>query len=154
MSETKPGSTKVAVTLNDFEKAKNKFNTDQYSKEEFLTLAKLYADSFKDVKEGELVKGKVVRIQGDAVILDVGFKSEGSIPKNEFREDEEIKIGGEVEVVLESVEDQEGNLVLSKVRADFLKIWGKVLRAHDTGEILQGKIVKRIKGGIDRKSVV
>ena len=148
MSETKPGSTKVAVTLNDFEKAKNKFNTDQYSKEEFLTLAKLYADSFKDVKEGELVKGKVVRIQGDAVILDVGFKSEGSIPKNEFREDEEIKIGGEVEVVLESVEDQEGNLVLSKVRADFLKIWGKVLRAHDTGEILQGKIVKRIKGGM------
>lgn len=148
MSETKSGSTKVAVTLNDFEKAKNKFNTDQYSKEEFLTLANLYADSFKDVKEGELVKGKIVRIQGDTVILDVGFKSEGSIPKNEFREDEEIKIGGEVVVVLESVEDQEGNLVLSKVRADFLKIWDKVLRAHDTGEILPGKIVKRIKGGM------
>ena len=94
-------------------KSKSKFNNEEYSQEEFLTLAKLYSDSFRDVKEGEIIKGKVVRIQGDNVILDVGFKSEGSIPKTEFPEGEEIKIGQEVEVVLESVEDQEGNLVLS-----------------------------------------
>ncbi|HKB85466.1 MAG TPA: 30S ribosomal protein S1 [Ignavibacteriaceae bacterium] len=148
MSEETKEKTRGVVTANDYEKAKRNFQNEEYSQEEFLTLAKLYADSFRDVKEGELVKGKIVRIQNDNVIIDVGFKSEGSVPKNEFREDEEIKIGNEVEVVLESVEDQEGNLVLSKQRADFLRIWEKVVNAHETGEILQGKIVKRIKGGM------
>jgi len=95
-----------------------------------------------------LIKGKIVRIQDDNVIIDVGFKSEGSIPNSEFKEYEEIKVGREIEVVLESVEDQEGNLVLSKQRADFLRIWEKVIGAHETGEILQGKILKRIKGGM------
>jgi small subunit ribosomal protein S1 len=134
--------------MDEYEKAKKHFNSDEYSKEEFLTLAKLYSESFKDVKEGELIKGKIVRVQGDHVILDVGFKSEGSIPKNEFYEGEDIKVGAEVEVVLESVEDQEGNLVLSKQRADFLRIWEKVVKAHETGEIIQGRILKRIKGGM------
>jgi small subunit ribosomal protein S1 len=147
MSQTKE-TTLNAVTPDEFEKAKTKFNDDEYSQEEFLTLAKLYSDSFRDVKEGELIKGRVVRIQGDNVIVDVGFKSEGTIPKNEFIEGAELKVGQEIEVVLESVEDQEGNLVLSKQRADFLRIWEKVIRAHDTGEIIQGKIVKRIKGGM------
>ncbi len=148
MSEETKEKSRGVVTADDYEKAKRNFQNEEYSQEEFLTLAKLYADSFRDVKEGELVKGKIVRIQNDNVIIDVGFKSEGSVPKNEFREDEEIKIGNEVEVVLESVEDQEGNLVLSKQRADFLRIWEKVVSAHETGEILQGKIIKRIKGGM------
>lgn len=141
-------TTLKTVTPDEFEKAKAKFNDDEYSQEEFLTLAKLYSDSFRDVKEGELIKGKIVRIQGDNVIVDVGFKSEGTISKNEFADDSELKVGQEIEVVLESVEDQEGNLVLSKQRADFLRIWEKVIKAHDTGEIIQGKIVKRIKGGM------
>jgi len=141
--ETRPN----VPTIGDFEKAKRHFDSN-YSQEEFLSLAKLYSDSFRDVKEGELIKGKIVRIQGDNVILDVGFKSEGSIPKIEFHEWEEIKVGKEIEVVLESVEDQEGNLVLSKQRADFLRIWEKVVNAHETGEIIQGKIIKRIKGGM------
>ena len=148
MSEVTKESKKYTTTTGDYEKAKKQFNNEEYSQEEFFTLAKLYSDSFKDVKEGELIKGKIVRIQGDNVIIDVGFKSEGSIPKNEFNENEEIKVGHEVEVVLESVEDQEGNLVLSKQRADFLRIWEKVVRAHETGEIIQGKILKRIKGGM------
>jgi small subunit ribosomal protein S1 len=147
MSEVTKETTKNAVRNDDYEKAKKNFNSN-YTQEEFITLAKLYSDSFRDVKEGELIKGRIVRVQGDNVILDVGFKSEGSIPKSEFHETEEIKVGKEVEVVLESVEDQEGNLVLSKQRADFLRIWEKVLRAHDTGEILQGKILRRIKGGM------
>ncbi|MFO7446691.1 MAG: 30S ribosomal protein S1 [Ignavibacteriaceae bacterium] len=148
MSEEKKESMKNSVTVEDYEKAKKSFNQEEYSQEEFLALAKLYSDSFRDVKEGELIKGKIVRVQGDNVILDVGFKSEGSIPKGEFHENEEIKVGREVEVVLESVEDQEGNLVLSKSRADFLRIWSKVVNAHETGEIIQGKILKRIKGGM------
>jgi len=148
MSDQKKESMKNIVTVADYEKSKKNFNNEEYSQEEFLTLAKLYSDSFRDVKEGELIKGKIVRVQGDNVILDVGFKSEGSIPKSEFHENEEVKVGREVEVVLESVEDVEGNLVLSKSRADFLRIWEKVVRAHETGEIIQGKILKRIKGGM------
>jgi small subunit ribosomal protein S1 len=144
--ETK--TTKNQVTIEDYEKAKNKFNNEEYSKEEFLTLANLYSESFRDVKEGEIVKGKIVRILDDNVILDVGFKSEGSIPKNEFNYADELKIGSEVEVVLESVEDQDGNLVLSKARADFLKIWDKVVKSYESGDVIQGKIVKRIKGGM------
>ena len=148
MSEEIKETKKAQPGTDEYEKAKKRFNNDEYSEEEFLTLAKLYSESFKDVKEGELIKGKIVRVQGDHVILDVGFKSEGSIPKNEFYEGEEIKVGQEVEVVLESVEDPEGNLVLSKQRADFLRIWEKVVKAHETGEIIQGRILKRIKGGM------
>src|ERR1035437_503432 len=134
-----PEETKViskSVTDDDYEKAKKNFNSDNYTKEEFLTLAKLYSDSFRDVKECEMIKGKIVRIVGDNVIVDVGFKSEGSIPKNEFYDIEENKVGKEIEVVLESGEDQEGNLVLRQQRAGFLRIWGKVVGAHETGEIL------------------
>jgi len=139
---------KSSVIADDYEKAKNKFNVEEYSKEEFESLANLYSDSFRDVKEGELIKGKIVRIQGDSIIIDVGFKSEGTIPKLEFNSNDDLTVGSEIEVVLESVEDQEGNLVLSKQRADFLRIWEKVVRSHDTGEIIVGKIVKRIKGGM------
>ncbi len=148
MSEEIKEKGKRLATVEDYEKAKKNFNDEEYSQEEFLTFANMYTESFKDVKEGELIKGKIVRVQGDNVILDVGFKSEGSIPKGEFHESEEIKVGNDVEVVLESVEDQEGNLVLSKQRADFLRIWEKVVNAHETGEIIQGKILKRIKGGM------
>jgi small subunit ribosomal protein S1 len=139
---------KTSSVLEQYEKAKNKFNIDEYSQEEFESLATLYTESFRDVKEGELVKGKIVRIQGDNIIVDVGFKSEGTIPKSEFQEHESSQIGDEVEVVLESVEDQDGNLVLSKSRADFLKIWDRVLNSYETGEIIEGKIIKRIKGGM------
>jgi len=143
MSEKKKKS-----LLDEFNSAKKFFHEEEYSQEEFSALSKMYGDSFRDVKEGEIIKGTIVRIQHDTVIIDVGFKSEGQIPKDEFSVDEPIKIGAEIEVVLESVEDQEGNLVLSKRRADFLRIWEKVVRAHDTGEIIQGKIVRRIKGGM------
>ena len=87
-------------------KSRNKYmNADEYSNEELEALSKLYSQSFKDVKEGEIIKGKIVSIQGDNVILDVGFKSEGTIPKSEFTAGDEIKIGEEVEIVIESVED-------------------------------------------------
>lgn len=148
MTEEVKETSKPSYGIDEYEKAKNKFNLDEYSQEEFLELANLYSDSFRNVKEGELIKGKIVRIQGDSVIIDIGFKSEGTIPKNEFHEGQAIEVGNDVEVVLESVEDHDGNLVLSKQRADFLRIWEKVVNSYDTGEIIEGKIVKRIKGGM------
>ena len=146
--ETKEETKKVFATIDDYEKAKTKFDRVDYSEEEFFELANLYASSFNDVQEGEPVKGTIVSILDDSVIVDVGFKSEGSIDIFEFGEDPQLKIGDEIEVVLESVEDHDGNLVLSKQRADFLNNWKRVMNAHDTGEILEGKIIKRIKGGM------
>ena len=148
MSEEVKETSKTPVSADEYEKAKNKFNLDEYSQEEFMDLANLYSESFRNVKEGELIKGKIVRIQGDSIIIDIGFKSEGTIPKSEFYEDQVIEVGDDIEVVLESVEDRDGNLVLSKQRADFLRIWEKVFNSFETGEIIEGKIIKRIKGGM------
>ncbi len=148
MSEEVKETSKTPVSADEYEKAKNKFNLDEYSQEEFIDLANLYSESFRNVKEGELIKGKIVRIQGDSIIIDIGFKSEGSISKSEFYEDQVIEVGDDIEVVLESVEDRDGNLVLSKQRADFLRIWEKVFSSFETGEIIEGKIIKRIKGGM------
>ncbi len=123
-------------------------NIDEYSPEELDSLSKLYADSFRDIKEGEILQGTIVGITGENVVVDVGFKSDGTISKNEFNATEEIKIGTKIDIVIESVEDEEGNLVLSKKRADFLKIWGRVMDAYENEKIITGKILKRIKGGM------
>jgi len=123
-------------------------NPEEYSEDELAELEKLYENSFTNIVEGEIVAGTIVGISDDHIVLDVGFKSDGSIPKNEFSSTEELAIGGKVDIVIESVEDSEGNLVLSKKRADFLKIWERIMNAHETEEVIQGKILKRIKGGM------
>jgi small subunit ribosomal protein S1 len=123
-------------------------NADEYSDEELQSLASLYDNSFRDIKEGEIISGKIVGISDDNIVIDVGFKSDGSIPRNEFNATEEIKVGAEVDIVIESVEDEEGNLVLSKKRADFLKIWSKIIDGYENEKVLTGKILKRIKGGM------
>ncbi len=123
-------------------------NADEYSSEEIHELSKLYSESFRDIKEGEILQGTIVGVNADNVVVDVGFKSDGTISKAEFNSTEEIKIGEKVDVVIESVEDEDGNLVLSKKRADFLKIWGRVMDAFENEKVLPGKILKRIKGGM------
>ncbi|MBK8945280.1 MAG: 30S ribosomal protein S1 [Ignavibacteriae bacterium] len=143
MSEEK----EVKKSKTVFESAKF-MNADEYSNEELQTLARLYDQSFQDLKEGEIIKGKIVGITEDNIVLDVGFKSDGTISRNDFLATEEIKIGNDVDVVIESVEDEDGNLLLSKKRADFLKVWAKIIDAHENETILSGKILKRIKGGM------
>lgn len=123
-------------------------NADEYSPEELQTLAQLYDQSFQDLKEGEIIKGKIVGITDDNVVLDIGFKSDGTISRNDFTPTEEVKLGMEVDVVIESTEDENGNLVLSKKRADFLRVWAQIIDAHENETILSGKILKRIKGGM------
>lgn len=123
-------------------------NADEYSQEELNELSKLYAESFRDIKEGEIIQGKIVSLSGDNVVVDVGFKSDGTIPKSEFASTEEIKIGATIDIVIEKTEDEDGNLVLSKKRADFLKIWSRVMDAYENQTVLPGKILKRIKGGM------
>ena len=98
------------------------------------------------IAEGEIVKSKVLRVTEGAVILDVGFKSEGSVPLDEFKEIPQV--GDEVEVFLEHLEDQEGAVVLSKKKADFMRVWEKIRVAHESDQPVSGVLTKKIKGGM------
>ena len=80
--------------------------------------------------------------------MDIGFKSKASFLLAEFTNRDELKVGDEIEVFLESVENKDGQLVLSRKRADFMRIWERVTKSFETGEVLQGRCVRRIKGGI------
>src|ERR1051326_4117393 len=120
----------------------------EYTEQEFNDLAKLYDNTFSSIHEGEIVRGKIVAITDIGVAIDIGFKSEGLVPITEFPNIDELKPGDEVEVFLESVENKEGQLVLSRKRADFVRTWERITRAYETGEIVHGKITRRIKGGL------
>lgn len=126
----------------------NNVNETEYTAEEFKQLEEMYDSTLNRISEGEIIKGKIINIREDSVAIDIGFKSEGLIPKTEFNNVEELSVGDEVEVVLEHVEDPDGQLVLSRKRADYIRAWERVLDAYDKGEVIQGKCVRRIKGGI------
>jgi small subunit ribosomal protein S1 len=120
----------------------------EYSDEEYEEMLAMYEDTLHDIVEGEIVKATVLRKTDNAVILDVGFKSEGSVPLEEFRDPEAIQDGDEVEVFLESLEDSEGVVVLSKKKADFLRVWEKIKDAYDNDRPVPGVLKRKIKGGV------
>src|ERR1041385_2819526 len=120
----------------------------EYSPEEFKQLAQLYDKTFSSIHEGEIVRGKIVAITDNGVAIDIGFKSEGLVALAEFPNIDELKPGDEVEVFLESVENKDGQLVLSRKRADFMRTWERITKSYETGEVLVGKITRRIKGGL------
>ncbi|KPL03325.1 MAG: 30S ribosomal protein S1 [candidate division Zixibacteria bacterium SM23_73_2] len=120
----------------------------EYTQEEYQELLQLYEDTMPQIKEGELVKGKVMGITKEDVIVDVGFKSEGIIPISEFTGPLNIKVGDEIDVYLEAIEDQDGQLVLSKQKADFMMVWDKIREAYDRGDLVEGFLERRIKGGM------
>jgi small subunit ribosomal protein S1 len=120
----------------------------EYSPDEFDRLLEMYETTLHDIQEGEIVKGKVMGVTKEDVIVDVGFKSEGIISISEFPEPLNIKVGDEIEVFLDAIEDQDGQLVLSKQKADFVRVWEKVRESHEKGELIEGKITRRIKGGM------
>lgn len=120
----------------------------EYSDEELKNFERLYEDTLTEFVEGQLVTGKILAINNREVAVDIGFKSEGVIPIEEFQDPKSLKIGDDIEVFLDNVEDQDGQLVLSKKKADFMRVWERVLEAHEKGEIMQGRCTRRIKGGI------
>jgi len=104
--------------------------------------------SVVDIVPGEVVKGKILQINDKDVYVGIGYKSDGAVATNEFRDLNEHKVGDEIEVFVEKLEDSDGNLVLSKSRADFLRVWDRINEAHDNKEIIQGKVMRRVKGGL------
>jgi small subunit ribosomal protein S1 len=119
---------------------------EEYTEDEYEQMLSMYEGTMASIAEGEIVKSKVLRITENAVILDVGFKSEGSVALDEFKEPPAV--GDEVEVFLEHLEDQEGAVVLSKKKADFMRVWEKIRVAHEADEPVEGTLVKKIKGGV------
>ncbi len=124
------------------------FDEDEYTSEEYEELLAMYEDTLSNIEEGEIVKAKVLRVTDKAVILDLGFKSEGSVARDEFKDPEALQIGDEVEVFLENLEDEDGVVVLSKKKADFLRVWEKIKEAYENEAPVQGMLTRKIKGGV------
>src|SRR5262247_525917 len=112
-------------------------------------LEQLYEESLKHIQEGEIVRGRVVHIGRDSVLVDVGYKSEGIIDLDEFPDQgRHLQVGEEVDVLLEEKEDSEGQVILSKEKANRIKIWDDISKKYDNNDVVDGVVVARIKGGL------
>jgi small subunit ribosomal protein S1 len=130
----------------DFEEAEKE--TLQYhdgSMDEFIDEL---AGTITTFEEGKIVKGSITEIRENEIIVDVGFKSEGTIPVSEFRDFTKINQGDEIDVFLEKLENQDGLVVLSKEKADFFKVWDEIKEGFEAGAIMEGRVSRRIKGGL------
>ena len=119
-----------------------------YEPSELDQMEQLYSSTLNEITEEEIVKGTIVAISNKDVTIDVGFKSEGIVSKLEFKDEEELEVGDEVEVYLENIEDKMGQLILSKRKADVLRIWDKIYDSIENDTIINGKIINRVKGGM------
>jgi len=124
--------------------------SEDYTDEEFHELAGMYENTLSEIEEKEIVTGIVVSVDEKYVIVDIGFKSEGIVQANEFSDKvlENLAPGDEVEVFLDKVEDREGQLILSRKKADILQAWENLENSYETGEVIEGYIQRRIKGGM------
>jgi len=107
----------------------------------------LYSRSSTDLKEGKIIDGTVIAVQGNDVMVDIGFKSEGILSRDEFS-DGKVSVGENVKVFLEALEDENGQVVISKKKADFIQVWDSIREAYENKKSIEGKIKKRIKGGM------
>lgn len=114
-------------------------------------MVELYAQSLREIVEGEIVRGTVLEIKNDTVLIDIGYKSEGTIPLREFQTlsgEFPIKVGDAVDVYLDQKEDSDGLIVLSREKAEKIKVWDDIRRSYEKGEVITGTILGRTKGGL------
>ncbi len=131
------------------EDAFSTFNSEEDDKE--IEMEQFYESSLSKLQEGELVNGTVVQITKDHIMIDVGYKSEGQVSASEFKDENgeiNIVVGDEVEVLFERRENEDGIVVLSKDKADSLKVWNEISRTYNEDDVIEGTIVSRIKGGL------
>ena len=125
----------------------DKSHTGDVSNSDF---AELFESRLKELQEGDIIKGKIVQITQDSVMIDIGYKSEGQVPLKEFLDKDgvpTVKVGDDVTVLIERREDEFGNITLSKAKADQFKIWDKVIESCEKGTAIEGTVSQRIKGG-------
>ncbi|HYU32653.1 MAG TPA: 30S ribosomal protein S1 [Thermoanaerobaculia bacterium] len=119
--------------------------------EEYRRLLELYDESMRNLTEGEIVPGRIIGITANSIIVDVGYKSEGLIARDEFTDRDgnvQVKVGDEIDVLLEKTEDQEGHVLLSYTKAQRMRRWTEVEKAYKEGRIIKGRVTDRIKGGL------
>lgn len=111
-------------------------------------MQKLYDEALKDFRVDTIVKGRILRTVGDVVLVDIGYKSEGAVPKSDFTHPNDIREGEELEVYLESIEDETGLVALSKQKADRIRGWERIIRCNREGDPLKGRVIRKVKGGL------
>ena len=125
------------------------FSDNQPSDEKNLqVLSEEYQGTFNDISENQIISAKVIGISDNDVMVDIGFKSEGLISRSEFDNKDLPEIGSNIDIFLEKFEDTDGNITLSKYKADFIKRWDELKHFCDSGEPVNGKVIKRVKGGL------
>jgi small subunit ribosomal protein S1 len=147
-AESQPKSYDGRVTGKVYTLAELNEASEDYDNETYHGLVKMYEGTLSAISEKEIIKGRVLSKDDKYVIVDIGFKSEGIVPLNEFRNADTVKAGDEVEVFLDRVEDRDGQLVLSRRKADTLRVWQNIESAHVNGTVVEGFIKRRIKGGM------
>src|SRR6476620_4066287 len=141
----------VAETVaahDDFDWSIDKRNVSHYSPEEKEKYDVVYEGTFKSVTDGELVTGAVVALTKTDVVINIGFKSDGLISFNEFRDIPNLKIGDDVEVMVVEKEDRNGHLFLSRKSARIYRAWQRIMEVHKTGEVVTGLVTSKTKGGL------
>src|SRR6202521_4080398 len=124
---------------------------EEMTPQEYEHLLPQYENSFKNLQEGQIIRGRVLTVTPSEVIVDIGYKSEGMIPLSEFTDfsgQVTIKQGDPVDVLLERTEDQNGYVVLSKDKAEKMKVWDEVEKSFRSGSTVRGRVIDRIKGGL------
>ena len=124
---------------------------DASSREEYERLLAMYEGSFRNIAEGEVITGTVLKVSSSEVVVDVGYKSEGMIAIQEFLDENGeciVQPGDAVDVLLERTEDRDGHIVLSREKAEKMKIWDEVEKAYDDQKVVIGRVIERIKGGL------
>jgi small subunit ribosomal protein S1 len=124
---------------------------EELDPQQYQKLLELYDESMRNLTEGEIVTGRVIGVTSNAVIVDVGYKSEGLIPIDEFLDRDgnlTVEVGEEVDVLLEKTEDLEGHVLLSRTKAQRMRRWTEVERSYKEGRVIKGRVTDRIKGGL------
>ncbi|GBC59520.1 30S ribosomal protein S1 [Desulfonema ishimotonii] len=152
-TETTPAATDelsdVAVTEDSVETLDDSDDMDS-GEDTMESLMDMYEESFKRFQEGEVVTGKIISVDKDNVLVDIGYKSEGQIALHEFRNEEgqiAATVGDSVEVMVEWWDDEEEVVILSKEKAAKIKVWDEIKKAHDADGTVEGVIINRVKGG-------
>ncbi len=138
----------VETPHDDFDWSRDKRNVAIYDKAEREKYDSVYDGTFKQVNDGEIVEGQVVALTKTDVVVNIGFKSDGLVSSNEFRDLVGLKVGDTVEVMVVEKEDRDGNLHLSRKLARISRAWERIVEIHKTGEIVTGLVTSKTKGGL------
>lgn len=148
INQTEGLTEQQAGAHDDFDWSVDKRNVSHYSEEKRGEMEKLYDSTFKNVEEAELLQGTVVGLTKTDAIINIGFKSDGLVSLNEFRDMPDVKVGDEVEVIVVEKEDRNGHLHLSRKLARQSRAWQKIVEFYKTGEVVTGTITSKTKGGL------